>query len=132
RDAGLDALVCALPRNVLLLSGYWPVLGDSVAIIHGEELILIVPRDEVELATAAKPDRVLTFQPATLAALKSPQDVLQDVFRQLPLQGTIGVERNYWSVPVGYSSLNLYGGALDRALVNSVSAKLISADDVLS
>ncbi len=29
----MDALVCALPINVLLLSGYWPVIGTAVAII---------------------------------------------------------------------------------------------------
>src|SRR3954468_8602171 len=77
RDAGIDALVCALPRNVLLLSGYWPVLGDSVAIVHGEELVLVGTRDEVEREAAERPDRVLLFSPATLTALRSPQDALQ-------------------------------------------------------
>src|SRR3954453_22026851 len=30
-SAGLEAVVCALPENVLLLSGYWPVVGDALA-----------------------------------------------------------------------------------------------------
>jgi hypothetical protein len=30
--AGLHAVVCALPENVLLLSGYWPVVGDALAL----------------------------------------------------------------------------------------------------
>jgi len=32
QHGGLDAVVCALPKNVLLLSGYWPAVGTSVAI----------------------------------------------------------------------------------------------------
>ncbi|HZS92056.1 MAG TPA: M24 family metallopeptidase [Chloroflexota bacterium] len=31
READLDALICALPSNVLLLSGYWPVVGNALA-----------------------------------------------------------------------------------------------------
>ena len=31
-DARLEALVCSLPENVLLLSGYWPVVGTSIAV----------------------------------------------------------------------------------------------------
>src|SRR3954470_16230350 len=30
--SGFDALVCALPANVLLLTGYWPAIGNAVAI----------------------------------------------------------------------------------------------------
>ena len=32
RESHLDALVCALPANVLLLTGYWPVVGTSLVI----------------------------------------------------------------------------------------------------
>ena len=28
----LDVLVCSLPMNVLMITGYWPVVGNSVAI----------------------------------------------------------------------------------------------------
>jgi hypothetical protein len=27
-----DLLVCSLPVNVLMLSGYWPVIGSSIAL----------------------------------------------------------------------------------------------------
>ncbi len=40
RDAleglGLEAVVCSLPENVLLLSGYWPVVGDAIAVATRE------------------------------------------------------------------------------------------------
>ena len=31
RSSGLDAFLCRLPHNVLMLSGYAPVLGNSFA-----------------------------------------------------------------------------------------------------
>ena len=30
REHRLDAIVCALPANVLMLSGYWPVVGTAI------------------------------------------------------------------------------------------------------
>ena len=45
--AGCDALVCVLPQDVLLLSGYWPVTGHSIAIVHARGgSALIVPEDD--------------------------------------------------------------------------------------
>ncbi len=35
-EAGLDALILTLPENVLLLSGYWPMIGASVLIFPRE------------------------------------------------------------------------------------------------
>jgi Xaa-Pro dipeptidase len=42
-EAELDALVCRLPENVLLLSGYWPLSGWS---------FLLLPRDETAVCVA--------------------------------------------------------------------------------
>ena len=48
-EANLDAVICALPSDVLLLTGYWPVIGASVAICFREgPTILLVPEDEKE------------------------------------------------------------------------------------
>ena len=33
---GLDALLCRLPENVLLLSGYWPLTGRSFLLFPRE------------------------------------------------------------------------------------------------
>jgi len=52
-EAGLDALVCALPANVLLLTGYWPVVGDALALATREgRIALLAPEDERTLAEA--------------------------------------------------------------------------------
>ena len=42
-DAKLDAVVCRLPENVLMLSGYWPLSGWS---------FLLLPRDDTPLCVA--------------------------------------------------------------------------------
>ncbi len=54
-EAALDAVVCGLPANVLMLSGYWPVIGTSVCIADaGGRIVLIVPEDEEELARQSR------------------------------------------------------------------------------
>src|SRR3954471_7750403 len=51
RDADLDAVLCALPSNVLLLSGYWPVVGTSIAVATRDGAVgLVTPADEADLA----------------------------------------------------------------------------------
>jgi hypothetical protein len=32
KEQGLEAVVCSLPSNVLLLTGYWPVVGTAIAV----------------------------------------------------------------------------------------------------
>lgn len=55
--AGLHAVVCALPENVLLLSGYWPVVGDALALATREgRIAVIAPEDERDLAEAGWAD----------------------------------------------------------------------------
>ncbi len=67
-----DALVCALPSNVLLLSGYWPVIGSAVAIFTREgAVIVLAPEDERELAEQGWADEVRTFESGSLHNLKT-------------------------------------------------------------
>src|SRR6185312_988444 len=70
KGARLDAVVCALPENVLLLSGYWPVVGNALAIATREgRVAVIAPEDERDLAEAGWADDIRTFQPAPLDAI---------------------------------------------------------------
>ncbi len=53
RDAlarhNLDALICRLPENLVLLTGYWPVIGRSVVVVPAQgEPVLIAPSMEEE------------------------------------------------------------------------------------
>jgi Xaa-Pro aminopeptidase len=71
-ESSWDALVCALPSNVLLLSGYWPVIGSAVAIFTREGAVIVfAPEDEQELAEQGWADEVRTFQGRSLHELKT-------------------------------------------------------------
>ena len=46
-EADIDALICTLPMNVLMLTAYWPVIGSSIAVFTRDGSIsLLVPKDE--------------------------------------------------------------------------------------
>src|SRR5579871_4374516 len=46
-ESGCDALLCTLPANVLLLSGYWPVVGSAVAVANRDgRVVVLAPDDE--------------------------------------------------------------------------------------
>ena len=67
--ANLDALCCRLPHNVLLLTGYWPMLGTAIALLTRDgDLALVVPDDERALARRRwlADERIASFRPITL------------------------------------------------------------------
>src|SRR5215510_11931235 len=67
----LDAVLCALPSNVLTLSGYWPAIGGSIAIATRDgQISLLVPEDEAELARASWANSVDTYDPVSLQDLR--------------------------------------------------------------
>ena len=137
-DAGLDALVCALPSNVLLLSGYWPVVGTSVAVVTREGAVgLAVPVDEQDLAAAGWADVVEPFTPASvndlrpLPALLSP--ALARIFTRGGIRGArVGFERGPMLEPSSYAGTNRYITVLRELLPECCpGADLHAADDVL-
>ncbi len=135
---GLAALMCANNLNVLLLSGYWPVVGASVAIATPEPgVALIVPEDEVELARTGWADEVLSFQPASLESLREAigaiANPLEKILRKHDAAGgRVGYEAGSAHLPASYASLHSYGESLHR-LVQSLApqATLQSADALL-
>ncbi len=102
QSANLDALVCGLPANVLLVSGYWPVVGTSLAIVvRGGPTVLLVPEDEEDLAKHGGADEIHTYQPVPLDKLKpllqAQLPPLSDLARKHSLlQKRIGYEQSGW------------------------------------
>ena len=93
-DASLhDALICSSPTEVLLLTGYWPVMGSSLAIFTSSgDATVIVPEDEVELAEKTSSAEIVPYKPAGLDTLESPLQLLKEplrsvVTRSLSLKG---------------------------------------------
>src|SRR5436305_1543967 len=121
-DAGVDAFICALPQNVLLLTGYWPVLGTSIALAtRAGEVALLVPEDEADLARHGWADRVLAFQPAALDRMQSIADAIREPLTKMgaalsQAQARIGYEAGEASQPAPYAALHVYGAGIIELL----------------
>lgn len=120
KDASLDVLVCALPMNVLLLSGYWPVVGVSVAIFTSDgRVTLIVPEDEKELADTGWANEVKIFSTGSLVDLKSPIQAVMPALIEIGSKlgrAKLGFETDAVGEPVSYAAMNLYGVAITDLL----------------
>ena len=137
QQAGLDAVVVSLPANVLLLTGYWPVVGTSIAVAtrHGE-IQVISPGDELELAQQGWAE-VHTFTPSSLDKLTDTVEQIQqplvNVLRNMGLQhGRIGYEQAM-SEPASYAGMMIYGPAIIHLLDTVVPGAIrVSATETLS
>lgn len=135
----LNAVVGTLPENVLLLSGYWPVVGTSIALATDEgRIALIVPEDEWDLATQSWADDVATFAPASLdkisGTVAAVRDVLNSTIKKLRIErGRIGIESGATTVPASYVGMFLYESSRDELLAHALpSATLIPAETLLA
>jgi len=118
-EAGVDALVCALPMNVLMLSGYWPVVGTSLAVFTREgRATLLVPEDESELARKGWADDVRTFSAGSLEELKSVVECVRGPLAEaagemgLGRGCVVGFEDGDATEPVSYAAMHLYGASI--------------------
>jgi Xaa-Pro aminopeptidase len=138
-QSNIDALVCALPANVLLVSGYWPVIGTSIAVITKTGLVhLLAPDDEAELAHESWADVVETFSMGSLDELTTTIDVLRKpltaVVRDSGSRGPInvGCEMGPVTEPASYVGMHLFGTAIYDLLGEILSPGAItSADNLL-
>lgn len=138
RKADVDALVCGLPANVLLASGYWPVVGTSVAIVVRDgPIALLVPQDEKELAEQGGADEIHTYQPAPLDSLPSLIDAqsppLAALAHKLSLQRKrLGYEHGSWYETSSYAAMHLYRSSMTEMLERTFDhPHLINADEQL-
>src|SRR5690348_16625307 len=121
-DLRLDAFLCALPSNVLLLTGYWPVVGLSVGIATRDgRILLIVPEDEKSLAQNGCADEILTFHGGTIdeepVGIEKLESALFEAFSRLAnVRRGIGYEARAEYQPVSYAAMQLPGVALHRFL----------------
>jgi Xaa-Pro aminopeptidase len=117
-EANLDALVCALPTNVLLLSGYWPVVGASLAVVARDgRVAVLAPDDERELAERGWAPDVRMFQPGSLTRLTRLVEVVREPLAVLAesmgiAAGRVGYEAGALDEPASYASMAAYGAAL--------------------
>jgi Xaa-Pro dipeptidase len=117
QKANLDALVCTLPANVLMLSGYWPVVGSTIAVAAADgRIALLTPEDERDLAGRGWANEVCSYQPGSLAKIISPADAAREPFADLLRglgveRGNIGYEIGDAFEPASYVAMYLFGAA---------------------
>ena len=75
-ESGLDAIVCSLASNVLLLTGYWPVVGTSIALATRQRTLLLAPKDELNLAQEGWANEVHWFEAGSLQRLVTAADAV--------------------------------------------------------
>lgn len=138
KDAQLDALFTTLPSYVLMLSGYWPVIGTAMAIatVDGEVAVL-APEDEKRFAEHSWAAHVRTFKPApldkiTTAAIEAGPE-LKQLLHDLNVHcARIGYQMNAFSEPATYAGMNLYAHTVVDILRDAApSASLAPSDDLI-
>ncbi|MBV8234893.1 MAG: aminopeptidase P family protein, partial [Acidimicrobiia bacterium] len=136
-EAGLEALIATLPAHVLILTGYWPVIGNALAITHRDgQVVILAPEDERELAEGGWADELHTFQPVSPSELKTLDEAvcepLARIARSLDLDSArIGHEQGPVSEPASYAAISLYGAGIVELLRQVCpSAILKPADEV--
>lgn len=128
REHGLGALICTLPSNVLMASGYWPVVGTALAVVSADAgLVVLAPEDEADLAARRWGGDLITFRTGSLQQLISISDaVTQPLARALRLLGVeaarLGYEADAASEPASYAAMNIYGAALQHILGSAAPA----------
>lgn len=139
RENDVDAVICGLPCNVVMLTEYWPVVGSSVAIVTREgALHVITPADEEYLARRAGLTQVSTFQPGSLSDLRTvPEAVAPEIdaaVRSLGLtNATIAYESGDAFEPASYISMHFFGDGIFGMLEDIFeSGTLVAADDMLA
>jgi len=138
RENQWDVLVCALPMNVLLVSGYWPVIGTGVAVASSDgKISLWVPEDEEDLAQRGWADEIQTFKAGSLEDLTTTVEAIRCPLRTLS-QGLsakpvrIGFEALETSEPASYAAMHLYGGTMRTLIEETFSVLGVApADEAL-
>jgi len=138
RENQFDALLCSISSHVLMLTGYWPIMGNTVALVTANgDRHLLLPGDEVELAGKLSVAHRTTFAPGTLDQITNSEKAiarpLAQLARSLGLdRARIGVASRGFLGPVSYLSQYHYGNALDEILRDAFpNIALLPADDLL-
>lgn len=134
----LGAFICGSASEILLMTGYWPVIGPSVAIFTAEgDIDVVLPDDEVELAQASSEASLRPYKPAELLRITKPIGALSNPLRRATARlglskASIGMQVDQGMQPAAYASSCVFRSSLVD-LVQSVlpQAKIVASDDAM-
>ena len=134
----LQAIAAFSPPDVLLLTGYWPVMGASLAILTRDGMThVLLPTDELELAQATSHAECIAYEPETLARLTNAAEALAQPMRQLAARlhftsGAIGTTLRDGTRPASYQASNHFRSAIEPLLRQAYpDVSVVSADAAL-
>jgi len=91
---GIDVLILRLPENVLYATGYWPVIGASVAVFPANgDATLIMPFSELDYAATGWVTDRRTFRFINMQAPANPTAQTQELLRDLWTEKTMARRR---------------------------------------
>lgn len=134
----LDAFISGSASEILLMTGYWPVLGPGVGIITAEgDIHLVLPEDEVELAQASSEASLTPYKPAELVRIIRPIEALSNSLCRATAglrlsKASIGMQVDQGMQPASYASGCVFRCSLVD-LVQSLlpQAKVVACDDAM-
>ena len=135
KDSGFDAFVCGQATEVLLVTGYWPVMASSVALMTANgDVSVILPKDEMEIAQKSTSAKLIPYEPAGLHTLASPAELLRetlaDELKRLGIEGgRVGLQLDEGVQPASYAVSYQFRDALYRLLRELVPAAALDACD---
>ena len=136
KSANLDAVLCTLPSNVLMLSGYWPVIGTGMAVATADGInLLLAPQDELQFAEHGWASRIEAVPSSgSLSEITTPalaaSGPLRTLMHDLKLEcARIGYEYGEASEPASYAGMHVYNNAvIDMLRFAAPSAALAPAN----
>lgn len=122
QGADFQAIVCRLPQNVVMLTGYQPILGNSFCLVTvnhaGQvEYRLAVPKDEEDLVPRDIAVEVKTFSEETMGfigtTIQAVHIPLAELVRSAHLKesAVVGYEGGYSPIATSYTQVGIPGPA---------------------
>ncbi len=117
---GIEVLVCRMPQNVVMLTGYLPVLGNTFCVLTKDrpdhlEVRLALPEDEVDLVPPDVAVEVRTYAEETLTmisdTLSAAREPMRELFTSAGVSGTstIGYEGGKEPIVTAYTQIGAPG-----------------------
>jgi Xaa-Pro aminopeptidase len=122
KGADFHALVCRMPQNVVMLTGYQPILGNSFCLVslntaQQVEIRLAVPKDEEDLVPQGAAVEVKAFAEETMEwignTIQAVHEPLAELLRSAKLNenAVIGYEGGYSPIATAYTQVGVPGPA---------------------
>lgn len=132
RQEKLDALVCRLPENVLLLSGHWPLVGWTFLVfpLEGVPVCIVPDCDRREAKTELWEADCIPFPFGTLAA-ENPYDDISGIMKRIASGKNwkrVGIEGSFDTMAPAWNTAE---SALPSVFTDKVLSEVFGKDNLI-